>query len=287
MFVKGTFEDAQIDCILRENGKKEISHNGILYERKAEHIGKFPAVMISPDDTILINGHSDVRRRFLDILLSQRSPTYLQELIEYNKYLAQRNALLKSSKHKTIDVALHTYYKNKLIEHATSIYETRKEVVELLLPLVQNFYTRIAGSTEQIGLRYRSHLLDDNMSHLLKMSEDKDFITQRTNVGVHKDDLIFFINSAPMKQHASQGQKKSFLFAIKLAEYALLKKIIKKHPILLLDDVFEKLDGQRSQLLIDLILELETQIFITDTHKHRLEHAFKHNKSNVQFEKIE
>ena len=286
MYAKGSFEGTQIDCIIRENGKKEISHNGTLYEKHAEHIGKFPSVIISPDDTILINGHSDVRRRFLDILLSQKSPDYLQHLIKYNKYLAQRNALLKSSKNKVIDGELHQHYKNELSKHAAFIYTARQEMITSLLPFMQEFYSKISQSDEKVHFVYRSQLAEDNMLNLLDASSEKDFFTQRTNVGIHKDDILFEMNDFPMKQHASQGQKKSFLFAIKLAEYTLLKKSLGKNPMLLLDDIFEKLDLKRSQFLVDLILELDTQVFITDTHESRLKEAFQKNEDRIQFEKI-
>lgn len=286
MFTKGTFEETQIDCILRENGKKEISKNGILYEKKSEHIGQFPAVIISPDDTILINGHSDVRRRFLDILLSQQNAAYLQHLIKYNKYLAQRNALLKSAKKNTIDGDLHQHYKNKLSEHASFIYAERRKIIDSLRPKTQLFYANIAQHEEPINLTYRSQLADTNMLSLLEASEEKDFYTQRTNVGIHKDDINFVINAFPFKQHGSQGQKKSFLFAVKLAEYTILKETLGKNPILLLDDIFEKLDENRSQFLINCILDLEAQLFVTDTHKERLEKAFANNEQFVQFIKI-
>lgn len=286
MYTKGTFDNAQIDCIIRENGKKEISLDGLLYEKNAQHIGKFPAVIISPDDTILINGHSDVRRRFVDILLSQQSAEYLQQLIKYNKYLAQRNALLKTAKNKVIDGDLHDHYKNKLSKHGTYIFEKRAELVKTLLPLAQEFYQKIAQTDEQVLISYRSQLFEKSLPELFKENAEKDFFTQRSNVGIHKDDLIFSIHDFPMKQHASQGQKKSFLFAVKLAEYTLLKDTLKQKPIMLLDDIFEKLDEKRSQHLVDLITELDTQVFVTDTHESRLKKAFNQNVENVQLVKI-
>lgn len=287
MYTKGSFTEAQIDCIIRENGKKEISKNGILYGKNAEHIGQFPAVMISPDDTILINGHSDVRRRFIDILLSQLKPAYLQHLIQYNKYLAQRNALLKSSKNKVIDATVHDHYKQELHSHGTYIHAERKKIIEFLLPLTQKLYQAIANTDKQIHITYRSQLSENNMLNLLKDAAEKDFYTQRTNVGIHKDDFVFSISDFPLKQHASQGQKKSFLFALKLAEFELLKQELKTKPILLLDDIFEKLDAQRSQFLIDLLWQTDTQVFITDTHEERLLKAFEKNIDQIQLLGIE
>lgn len=287
MYTKGSFSEAQIDCIIRENGKKEISKNGVLYEKAAHHIGQFPAVMISPDDTILINGHSDVRRRFIDILLSQLQADYLQHLIQYNKYLAQRNALLKSSKNKVIDGTVHEHFKQELHKHGRFIYAERQKIINALLPLTQQFYKAIAKTDKQINITYRSQLAENNMLHLLQESEEKDFYTQRTNVGIHKDDLIFSISDFPLKQHASQGQKKSFLFALKLAEFEILKQKLNTKPLLLLDDIFEKLDANRSQFLIDLLLETDTQVFITDTHKERLHKAFEKNLDQIQLVGIE
>ncbi len=285
MYTKGIFDKTQIDCIIRENGKKEVSANGKQYERYANHIGKYPAVIIAPDDIDLINGYSDTRRRFIDILLCQLKPTYLSHLVDYNKYLAQRNALLKSSKSKAIDSVVHNHYKTELCRLGTLIYQERKEIIEELTPLAQKFYSQIANNKEKISISYKSQLSEGAMHDLLDQVQEKDFATMRTNVGIHKDDLQFEINSYQAKNHSSQGQKKSFLFAIKFAEFALLKKDLGNSPILLLDDIFEKLDVERSQHLVNLITELDTQVFITDTHKGRLTNAFEgHN--NVQFESI-
>ncbi len=286
MYAKGTFDNRQVDCIIRENNKKEISYEGNLYEKNSAHIGKFPAVIISPDDTILINGHSDVRRRFMDILLSQKSSAYLQHLIQYNKYLAQRNALLKSAKRIGIDEKVHEHYKLKLNEHGAFIYNMRQDLIEELLPLAQDFYRRISQSEEQIHITYRSQLAEGTLYNLLEQYAEKDYYTQRSNVGIHKDGLVFSIDDFPMKQHASQGQKKSFLFAIKLAEYTLLQHALNKKPLLMLDDIFEKLDAKRSQFLVDLITQLDTQVFVTDTHEERLRASFDKQIENIQFIKI-
>ena len=286
MYVKGVFGDSKVDCIIRENGKKEISLNEELYEKNAHHIGKFPAVIISPDDTILINGHSDVRRRFMDILLSQQNAEYLQSLIKYNKYLAQRNALLKSAKNKAIDSNLHDHYKKKLSEYGHYIFAERSKLLGELLQPVQDFYKKISKSNEKVSITYRSQLSEKDLLELFVANDEKDFFTQRTNAGIHKDDMVFTLSSFPMKNHASQGQKKSFLFALKLAEYSLLKKVLNKKPLLLLDDIFEKLDEKRAQHLVNLILKLDTQVFITDTHEERLRTAFENSIERVLFEKI-
>ncbi len=285
MFVKGLIQQNAINCIIRENGNKEISLNSSRYEKNSEHIGRFPAVMISPDDIILINGHSDTRRRFVDILLCQLDANYLHRLVQYNKYLAQRNALLKSAKRKAIDATIHNHYKEQLAIHASYIFNARKKIIEELIPICENFYQNISSNKEKISISYKSQLSEQDMNELLTESEEKDFVTQRTNVGIHKDDLLFTIHDSLFKQSASQGQKKSFLFAIKLAEFSLLEDKLNLSPILLLDDLFEKLDSERSQLLVDLIVSIDAQTFITDTDEERLRKAFM-NKKSVQFESI-
>lgn len=286
MFVKGHFENNLVECIIRENGKKEISLNGQIYEKNALHIGKFPAVIISPDDIVLINGLNDVRRRFLDVLLSQHDAGYLQHLIHYNKFLAQRNALLKSAKRKSIDAHLEKLYMEALVKHGTYIFELRKKLCRALQPIVANYYQTIAGIDSKIEMHYESQLEETDYLKLLEQSAEKDYFSQRTTVGIHKDQLHFTLNELPLKQHASQGQKKSFLFALKFAEYQFLKESLHKKPILLLDDIFEKLDEQRAQLLINIIANLETQVFITDTHQDRLEKAFATKCEAIQFEAI-
>jgi len=285
MFVKGLINKDAINCIIRENGTKEISLNGSIYEKKSEHIGRFPAVMISPDDIVLINGHSDTRRRFIDILLCQLDSHYLQHLVQYNKYLAQRNALLKSAKRKVVDATIHNHFKEQLATHANYIFSARVQIVEELKPICEKFYQKISSKKEDISITYKSQLSDKGMDALLAESLEKDFATQRTNVGIHKDDLLFTLQDSLFKQSASQGQKKCFLFAIKLAEFSLLESKLNLSPILLLDDLFEKLDKERSQLLVDLIVSFNAQTFITDTDENRLKKAFEDKKS-VQFESI-
>jgi DNA replication and repair protein RecF len=285
MYTKGLINQEKIDCIIRENGKKEISLNGKIYSKNAEHIGKFPAVIISPDDIGLLNGYSDSRRRFIDRLLCQLDSDYLNSLIEYGHYLAQRNALLKSSKNQTIDATLHDHYKEQLCSHARIIYNRREKIITTLLPKAQEYYGLISKHQELIYLKYKSQLTGNKLEDLFKESLEKDFITQRTNVGIHKDDIVFEINKQAIKTNASQGQKKSFLFALKFAAFSILREELSNSPILLLDDIFEKLDATRSQQLVNLITQLDTQVFITDTHEQRLKEAFK-NVKNVQFEKI-
>jgi len=274
MFIEGTIKGDKIRCLIRENGKKEILLNKVAYDKYSEHIGAYPAVMISPDDTILISGHSDVRRKFLDIILSQLDADYLQHLIIYNKQLAQRNALLKEYKGKNLDSNLLGTYNEILALHGTYIFNKRKGIIEELTVLVQQFYSQLSAEKENVFIAYKSSLKERSLLAIFKENEQKDFYMQRTTDGVHRDDLIFNIANFPLKQYASQGQRKSFLFALKLAEFHLLKKHLHKNPLLLIDDLFEKLDESRAQILIQIITKLDTQVLITDTDKERLSNAF-------------
>lgn len=277
----------EIVCIFRGAGKKEILLNGVAYSKLSEHIGKFPAVMIAPDDIGLITDGSEERRRFMDTVLSQMDAEYLQQLMVYNKVLLQRNSLLKrfADQGKT-DWQLLDVLDEQLIVPGNFIYAKRKEFSELLIPLVQKFYKQIADNGEEVTLQYDSRLHDSSFHELLNNYRQKDFLMQRSNAGIHKDDIIFQLNGQVFKTTASQGQRKSLLFAIKLAEFELLKENKGFAPLLLLDDVFEKLDDRRMQQLLHWVCnENEGQVFITDTHKERLEEAFE--KLNTAYQIIE
>ncbi|MEP7238291.1 MAG: DNA replication and repair protein RecF, partial [Ferruginibacter sp.] len=270
-----------------EAGKKEVLLNGVAYSKLSEHIGKFPAVMIAPDDIGLITDGSEERRRFMDTVLSQMNATYLQQLMIYNKVLQQRNSLLKrfAEQGKT-DWPLLEVLDEQLIAPGNFIYAKRKAFTEALIPLVQNFYHRIADNEEAITLQYDSRLKDSSFFDLLNNFRQKDFMLQRSNAGIHKDDISFQLNGQLFKTTASQGQRKSLLFALKLAEFEMLKENKGFAPLLLLDDVFEKLDDNRMQQLLHWVCNENTgQVFITDTHKERLQEAFE--KLNTAYQIIE
>lgn len=262
----------KVVCILRENNKKEVSCNGEDYKKLSHHIGKFPAVMVAPDDVALITGNSDVRRKFLDTLLSQIDHQYLQNLIVYNKVLQQRNSLLKAFAEKNYrDNSLLEVLTRQLVEPGDFISTFRKEFLEKFLPAVANRYLQIAGTEEPVLLQYVSPLLEENFEKLLEIYLPKDLILQRTSMGIHKDDVEVKLNGDYFKNIASQGQRKSLLFALKLDEMEQIKATKGFSPILLLDDVFEKLDAGRMQnLLHQVCVENDCQVFITDTHKDRL-----------------
>lgn len=274
--IEGQFEKEgqplKVVCILRETGKKELLSNNEPCERFSRHIGRLPCVIIAPDDVQIIAGGSEERRRFLDALLSQLDPVYLQSLIEYNRVLQQRNGYLKSLTNNRIqDKSLLDVYDGQLTGPGIYVFEKRKTFLQDLLPLVERSYTDIAGVAEPLSFTYDSALLETPFAQLLRNSRDKDLYLQRTNTGIHKDDIDVLYGGQPFKSIASQGQRKSLLFALKLAEYEMLKQYKGFPPLLLLDDVFEKLDAHRMHNLLDKVcLRDHGQIFITDTHGDRI-----------------
>lgn len=260
-------------CILRETGRKELSINDQLYEKFSQHIGRYPCVIIAPDDAELITGDSKLRRAFLDSLLSQLDPEYLQQLIIYKKILEQRNSLLKSFAETGFkDPALLDVLDAQLVPPGDFIFDTRKQFLVSFLPMVKHLYQEISQQQEDLHLFYETELMASSLTDLLRINRYKDLAAQRTTAGVHRDDLEINLGTQAFRSIASQGQRKSLLFALKLAEMDVLKK--EKHfpPLLLLDDVFEKLDEDRiSNLLQKVCVENEGQVFITDTNAARLQ----------------
>jgi DNA replication and repair protein RecF len=275
MRIYGIVQDSkeyEVACILRENGKKEFTLEGDAYTQFSKHIGKFPCVFITPDDTDL------------DTMISQTNAQYLEHLIQYSKCLQQRNALLKQwSAGPEKDFSLLSVYSKKLHELGTFIFETRKNYCEEFIEHVKRIYIFLCDDAEEINMTYSSQLASDPLLDLLDRFIDKDIFMQRTNFGTHKDDLLFTLNGMPLKQAASQGQRKSFLFSLKLAQFELIKKLTGKIPVLLLDDIFEKLDEARSGKLIAYLLEKQSQVFITDTHEDRLRNAFEGSQEVAEF----
>ena len=264
----------KIVCIVRENGKKELTLNENPYTKFSEHIGRYPCVMIAPDDIQIITEGSEERRRFLDALISQVDHGYLLQLISYNKILQQRNSLLKQfaetgrTDHNLMDVI-----NEQLSKPGNRIYETRKKILTEFIPMVQQLYQQISGESYNVHIEYESQLHHASLETLLFQFTERDLALQRTSAGIHKDDLTITLNNNPFKVMASQGQKKSLLFALKLAEFDYLRNTNGFPPLLLLDDVFEKLDESRmNNLLHSVCIQNNGQIFITDTHCDRLQH---------------
>ncbi len=273
--------------ILRETNKKEFSVNDEPYKKFSDHIGRFPCVMIAPDDVELIIGGSEERRRFMDTILSQIDHQYLQQLIAYNKVLQQRNSLLKQAAEQgNIDEALLSVFSIQLSEKGQWLYQQRTQFLQIFLPLTLAFYQRIAGKLDAVAITYESDLQQANLLQLLQGAQRKDMALQRTTVGIHKDDIVISMGQSSFKNEASQGQRKSLLFALKLAEWQTLKQKKGFAPILLLDDVFEKLDEQRMHNLLQWVCTADDgQVFITDTHANRLQQQLQTIK--VPFQLIE
>lgn len=265
-------EPQQMVCILRENNRKELILNDEPYKKFSDHIGKLPCVMIAPDDVVLVSGGSEERRTFLDTLLSQINKEYLLRLIDYTRLLQQRNSLLKqSAETANMDEALLQILDDQLCQNGNYLFAQRQKFLKTFLPLVASIYERIAGKDDGLLLTYESQLSTTGFAELLKGSRAKDLALQRTTAGIHRDDIVCYMATAAFKTEASQGQRKSLLFALKLAEWQVLKENKGFTPILLLDDVFEKLDEQRMyQLLHWVCTESDGQVLITDTHTERL-----------------
>ncbi len=270
-------KENSIKILLPKENKKIIKRNDKTYERMSDHIGFLPCVMISPYDSNLISDSGESRRKFLDGMISQIDSEYLFNLIQYQKTLKQRNALLKYfAKNRTFDVDSLEIYNSPLSEFGTKIFEKRKAFISKLNPVIQHFYEVISGGKETISVNYLSDLEESNIILLLQQNLEKDRMLTYTSKGVHKDDLVFEMNDNPLKKFGSQGQQKSFLIALKLAQMNLVKELTEKAPILLLDDIFDKLDDHRVSQLIALVnQENFGQIFITDTHRERTESVVK------------
>lgn len=266
------YNDVQVKLILRENGKKELWVDGDLQKKLSSHIGRFPAVMIAPDDVAIIAEGSEERRRLIDMILCQVQPAYMEQLMAYNKVLQQRNALLRqAAAHGYNELVLDTL-DEQLVATGSYIFKERTLFCQRYLPAVLAQYQQIAGAaTDDLQMSYQSSLQHDHFAELLWQNRQRDLYLQRSSVGIHKDELLFLLDGQPLKTRASQGQRKSLLFAIRLAEYDLLQAEKGFAPLLLLDDVFEKLDAQRMEnLLMRVARANDAQIFVTDTHPERL-----------------
>lgn len=272
--IKGSFnvnqESEEVLCALETGRKKQIKWDGVPYKKASEHVGKIPVVLIAPNDTDVIRGASEERRKFFDAILSQTDPVYLQQLIAYNHALKQRNSLLKRfAEQNTFDADLLEPYTLKLIELGKYIHKKRKEALAFFKPLLSSHYQEISDDKEAVEISYSSHFHED-ISNQFKSSLKKDLVLKRTNVGIHKDDFDFEMEGKPIKKFGSQGQQKSFLISLKLANYDFLKAQKEQEPILLLDDIFDKLDDVRISKLIEMVASDKFgQIFITDARPER------------------
>ncbi|APD07827.1 DNA replication and repair protein RecF [Flavobacteriaceae bacterium UJ101] len=262
----------EVYCGLKRGQKKIVKKNNKAYSRLSDHIGQYPLVIISPYDRDLITDGSDVRRKFMDNVIGQSDKNYLATLIAYNRILSQRNALLKYfAQNGRFDATSLAVYDEQLIEYGTQIHEKRKAFVREFLPVFLKHHQTISKGKEEVEIVYESHLNEKVFTEVLRDGLAKDKVLQYTSVGIHRDDLSFLIKTFPVKKFGSQGQQKSFTIALKLAQFDFIKEHLGVKPILLLDDVFDKLDENRVSQLVFMVNEDHFgQIFISDTHPERM-----------------
>lgn len=278
--IQGSFEkentEEVISCSLKRNQKKQFKRNKKEYQRLADHIGLFPLVMISPYDISIIIEGSEERRRFIDNVISQTDNQYLDELIVYNKNLANRNALLRSiAQTGRYDAQLLEIYDDQLVASGNNIFKKRRAFMDAFLPVFASHYKYLTDDAEQVELVYDSQLAKEDFSVLIKKALERDRALERSTTGIHKDDLLCSIHGMPLKKFGSQGQQKSFLIALKLAQYTYLNEKKGFKPLLLLDDIFDKLDEMRITKLMQMVSHDDFgQIFITDTSSERVTRIF-------------
>lgn len=278
--IQGTWDKLDkkesIYCAVKKGTKKVFKKNKVLYDKLADHVGLFPTVMISPYDRNLILEGSDVRRKWMDGIIAQFDKDFLSDLIRYGKVLDQRNALLKNMSdfgffnRESIEV-----WDEQLIKYGHKIHAARSAFLTDFIPIFQKYYRWLTDEQEEVGLEYKSQLLEGDFATLLKEAERKDFRKQYSTVGTHKDDLVFTIKEHPVKKFGSQGQQKSFLIALRLGQFDWLLNNIGVKPILLLDDIFDKLDNHRVERLMQMVSEKDFgQVLVTDTDRERVARIF-------------
>jgi DNA replication and repair protein RecF len=273
-----------IYCGLKRNQKKQFKHNKKNYDRLADHIGKIPLVIITPLDVLLIIDGSEVRRKFVDGIISQYDNSYLTHLMAYNKALNHRNLLLKSFwLNRNFDQDSLAVWNDQLVQYGELIYEARKQFIADFTPIFQKYYTEISKDKEKVELEYRSQLSEGDFNAILNDTISKDRGNHYSNTGIHKDDLVFKLGEFPLKKFGSQGQQKTYLLALKLAQAELIKSISKQKVIILLDDIYDKLDGKRMSQLLSIVGNGEFgQIFITDTDLDRIPAILTKEKINFK-----
>ena len=287
--IQGVFDAAECEtelyCGVKRGDKKRFKCNKKDYERLSDHVGKFPSVMISPYDRDLIGEGSEVRRKFIDSIISQLDKEYLQTLISYNRVLAQRNALIKHmAAERKFNQNNLEIWDIQLAELATSIRHKRIEFLNDFVNLFNEYYRFISGSEEQVSVQFSDSASGADYMESFSENYKRDMALEYTSVGPHKDDLILLIEEKPIKKFGSQGQQKSYLVALKLAQYEFLKRKSGNKPLLLMDDIFDKLDKQRVANIMTLVSNgTFGQVFITDTDRQRLEELFAKNQLNAQF----
>ena len=259
----------EIFCGMKRRQKKQFKRNKKEYHRLSDHIGLIPLVMVSPDDSILIAGGSEERRKFMDVVISQYDKEYLEALIRYNKALAQRNILLK--KEEEVDDEMLAIWEEMMAQEGEVVFRKRESFIQEFIPIFQQFYSYISEDKEVVGLTYESHARNNSLKEVLRQSREKDRIMGFSLHGIHKDDLEMQLGGYPLKREGSQGQNKTYLIALKLAQFDFLRRS-GTVPLLLLDDIFDKLDAHRVEQIIKLVgSDRFGQIFITDTNRENLD----------------
>lgn len=291
--IKGVFikqeENITVHCSLKSGQKKVLKKNKKIYNKISEHIGHFPTVLIAPYDTDLIREGSETRRKFFDSILSQINQDYLQKLMQYNQFLKQRNSLLKQfAERQYFDKDLLMSYNVPLIDLGRYIFEERKHFLEQFKSIFLKHFDFISAKKELPELSYRSDLLQEGFEKAFHESLKKDLLLQRTNLGIHKDDFEFAIDNNPIKKFGSQGQQKSFIIALKLAQFDIVKNMKGFNPLLLLDDIFDKLDDLRIHKLMTMVAGNRFgQIFVTDARPERTKKMFESINAEVRIYNIE
>lgn len=290
--VNGKFEKAGLQenvvVSAKKGAKRIVKRNGKTYDKISEHIGLIPLVIISPADRDLITEGSDTRRKFLDGVISLDNSSYLNKLIAYNRIVQQRNALLKYfAANRKFDSAALEVYDFQMLELGKVIHKTRAAFLETFIPIFKKYYREISKTEEQVNIEYKSDFNDTVPEEVLKKAQQKDLQLQYSSVGTHKDDLIFNLESYPIKKYGSQGQQKSFLTALKLAQFEFIKQESGTVPILLLDDIFDKLDESRVSQIINMVNDEQFgQLFISDTHPERTEQVIKQTNQSYKIFKL-
>ena len=270
-YTDGRERNCSVTCTYTAKGsRKVLKYNGKECERLSEHVGRIPIVIVSPADAFLVSDAADERRRYLNAFISQLDTEYLKAIIHYNSVLAERNKLLKNSDPRIVNELLDTY-DMQLIAHGEVVNAKRREYIEMLIPSLEKYYRTLCDDREEVSLTYSSELNERPFEELLAGARQRDSICQFTTTGVHRDDMVMRIGDLPLKKYGSQGQQKSFLIALKLAQYDIVRRVTCEKPILLLDDVFDKLDSGRVARLMDIVNGEEFgQIFVSDCNLRRL-----------------
>ena len=283
LVLEGEYEDFSIYCGMKRGQKKHFKRDKKEYKRLSEHIGLIPIVMVAPGDTLLIGGASEERRRFMDLVISQLDRSYIASLNRYNKALQQRNALLKNEDEQ-FDWDVIAILEEQMAADGEYLYQQRNQFVSRLLPLFQQFYSTISGEHERVELQYLSHCQRGPLLDVIRNGRAKDRIMGYSLHGVHRDDLEILIDGHPMRVEGSQGQQKTFVIALKLAQFDFLKESnAHTMPILLLDDIFDKLDAARVEKIVQLVSgDGFGQIFITDTNRDHLDQIRQMNNADYR-----